>query len=108
MKKLLLCLTALSIFCAAPTFARPFGHGGYHRPVPVVVHHHKHHANAGLAIASGIIGFAAGTILSAPLRTYNTYTVIDDNRQCFAVVSKSTGNITQQCLSGDNQVLYVE
>lgn len=111
MKKLLAVLT-LVLLSSASAQAWPFHHGrGHHRPAPTIVYKsHHHHFNAPLiALASGMAGFAVGSsmVSAAP----GHYTVTSDTRQCFAVVSRSTGNVTQRCISspnGDNQVLYVD
>ena len=106
MKKFLLCLIALSLL-ATPVAAKPF-HRPHHRPAPIVIHKH-HHGDFGaplLALSSGIIGFAIGA--STTPQTQTVYYTPADDKQCFAVVSKSSGNITQHCVSGSNQVLYVD
>ncbi len=106
MKKFLLCLMALSLL-ATPVAAKPF-HRPHHRPAPVVIHKHHHgDLNAPLlAFSSGLIGFAIGASTTPQTQTVY-YTPVED-KQCFAVVSKSSGTITQQCVSGSNQVLYVD
>lgn len=106
MKKFLLCLIALSLL-ATPVAARPF-HRPHHRPAPVVIHKH-HRGGLGtplLALSTGLIGFAIGA--STAPQTQTVYYAPVEDKQCFAVVSKSSGNITQQCVSGSNQVLYVD
>ena len=110
MKKFLLCLALLSIISSTAT-AKPF-----HRPVPLhpnrpapIVIHDRHHGETPfIALASGLIGFVAGaaTATSTPTTLYTVST--PQPQQCFAVVSKSTGIVSQRCLSGDNQVLYVD
>lgn len=105
MKKFLLCLIALSLL-ATPVAARPF-HRPHHRPAPVVIHkHHGHFGAPLLALSTGLIGFAIGA--STAPQTQTVYYTPTDDKQCFAVVSKSNGTITQQCVSGNNQVLYVD
>lgn len=107
MKKLFICALALSLF-STPVLARPFHHGGhYHRPAKVIVHH-SHHGEPLLAVASGLIGFAVGTATANAAQPVYTNYVAQDDKQCFVVVSKSSGNITQRCVNGDNQVLYVD
>lgn len=115
MKKFLVCLTLALLICA-PVQARPFHHGGgHHRPAPAVIYKsHRHHSDTPLiALASGLVGFAIGSAAAAaaPVTYHTTYAVPANTQQCFAVVSRSTGNVTQRCISsynGDNQILYVD
>lgn len=115
MKKLLM-LLVLTMLVSTPLQARPFHHGGgHHRPAPAVIYksHHHHSGTPLIALASGLVGFAVGSAAAsaAPVTYSTTYAVPANTQQCFAVVSRSTGNVTQRCLSsynGDNQVLYVD
>lgn len=110
MKKFLACLTVFSLISSSAA-ARPFHfHHDFHRPAPVVIHK-KHHFHPGLpvlAAASGIIGFALGAGSTVKTQTVYSVPTTQNSGQCFAVVSKSTGKVTQHCLGGNNQVLYVD
>lgn len=110
MKKFLLCLALLSII-SSTAVAKPFHHPlppRPHRPAPIIIHDHYHTDTPAIAFASGLIGFVAGAATAASTPT-TLYTVnVPQNQQCFAVVSKSTGVVSQRCLNGDNQVLYVD
>ena len=110
MKKILL-LAALIFSISAPVQARPFHHGSmHHRSHPTIIYktHHKHSTVPLVALASGLVGFAVGTVASTPV----IYTTPSSNsRHCYTVISKSTGNITQHCISNtntDNQLVYVD
>ena len=112
MKKLLVVLLLASMI-SVPAQARPFHHsGGHHRPFSKIVYKSHHHSVAPLvALASGLVGFAIGSATAAPIKQTTTYTLPVNTQQCFAVVSRSTGNVTQRCVSnynGENQVLYVD
>ena len=48
-----------------------------------------------------------GVAIAAANQPVYTVTTTED-KQCFAVVSKSNGTVTQHCVNGDNQVLYVD
>lgn len=111
MKKFFVCLALFCVFSSSVS-ARPFHHWE-HRPhpgpAPVVVHrtHHVYSGEPWAVLASGLVGFAAGSVMASSTPAVYSVTVPED-KQCFAVVSKSNGSITQHCLSGNNQVLYVE
>ena len=110
MKKFVICVALLSIL-STPVWAKPFHHPNpivWHKPAPVIVHtrYHAHMKEPLAAVASGIIGFVAGTALASSQTYYGNN--ISENKQCFAFVSKSNGTVTQHCLSGDNQVLYID
>lgn len=109
MKKLLLCLTILSLMTTSVS-AKPFYNKSMPHPAPKVVHHVHNNGAPLLTLASGILGFAVGTsIASRPQVVYTAAPVIQNNdKQCFVTVSKSNGNVTQHCVSGENQVLYVD
>ena len=104
MKKFVLCLLVFSMFSSA-AWAKPW----HHRPAPVIVHktHHIHGGDPIIAVASGLIGFVAGSAIATANQPVYTVSVPED-KQCFAVVSKSNGTVTQHCVNGDNQVLYVD
>ena len=109
MKKFLLCLALLSII-SSTAVAKPFHHPlppRPHRPAPIIIHDHYHTDTPAIALASGLIGFVAGTATAASTPTI-VYAATPQNQQCFAVVSKSTGVVSQRCLNGDNQVFYVD
>lgn len=113
MKKFVLCLVICSLLSSA-AWAKPWHHPAapawHHRPAPVIVHKPHHHISVGgpaLAVASGLIGFVAGSAIAAANQPVYTVTTTED-KQCFAVVSKSNGTVTQHCVNGDNQVLYVD
>ena len=110
MNKIITCVALLSIL-STPVWAKPFHHPNpivWHKPAPVIVHtrYHAHMKEPLAAVAAGIIGFVAGTALASSQTNYANN--ISENNQCFAVVSKSIGTVTQHCLSGDNQVLYID
>ena len=108
MKKFLLCLALLSII-SSTAVAKPFHHPlppRPHRPAPIIIHDRHHAETPFVALASGLIGFVAGAATATPTTLYTVN--VPQNQQCFAVVSKSTGVVSQRCLSGDNQVLYVD
>lgn len=108
MKKILLTLMAVCIL-SSPAYARPKGHHfRKHTPIKTVIHHsHKgHHIEPIATIAAGLIGFAVGN--AAASTNYNNYSVVANDKECFLVVSKSSGNVTQRCVDGSNQVLYVD
>ena len=106
MKKFMLSLLAITLI-SSPVTAKPIRH--HHRPAPAkIIHHHKSHHNEPLAfVAAGVLGFALGNIISYSSGQTN-YTVTTNDKECFLVVSKSSGNVTQRCVDGDNQVLYVD
>ena len=112
MKKFVLCLLVFSMFSSA-AWAKPWHHPAppawHYRPAPVIVHktHHIHGGDPIIAVASGLIGFVAGSAIAAANQPVYTVSVPED-KQCFAVVSKSNGTVTQHCVNGDNQVLYVD
>ena len=112
MKKFVVCLLLCSML-SSTAWAKPFHHHRppvwHHRPAPVVVHR-AHHIRIGdpvVAIASGLIGFVAGSAVASANQPVYSVNMTED-KQCFAVVSKSNGTVTQHCVSGDNQVLYVD
>ena len=111
MKKFLLCLALLSVI-SSTAVAKPFHHPlppRTHKPAPIIVHdRHYHAATPFIALTSGLIGFVAGAATTASTPTTVYAATQQSNQQCFAVVSKSTGVVSQRCLSGDNQVLYVD
>ncbi|MBE6452256.1 MAG: hypothetical protein E7012_02050 [Alphaproteobacteria bacterium] len=111
MKKFISALIALSLL-SSPAMAKPSKHHidkHHHKPAHVrVVHHHKTHHTEPLAFAAaGLIGFTLGNIISYS-SGQNNYIVSNDEKECFLVVSKSSGNVTQRCVDGSNQVLYVD
>ena len=111
MKKFILTLLAVVMF-TAPVMARPNKHHNLpsKHPAPVVVHHShkpKHHVEALSTLAAGLIGFTLGNI-SSNSTNYTNYTITNTGQECFVVVSKSSGNVTQKCVEGNNQVLYVD
>ena len=82
-----------------------------HHPKPSnvkVIHHYKAHHSEPLAFAAaGLIGFTLGNIISYS-SGQSSYSVTPSDKECFLVVSKSNGSVTQKCVEGNNQVLYVD
>lgn len=108
MKKLLLALIAFCLL-TSPAYAKPKAHHfSPHKPAPTIIHHsHKgHHIEPIATIAAGLIGFAIGN--ASATANYTNYSATTDDKECFLVVSKSSGNVTQRCVDGSNQVLYVD
>lgn len=116
MKKYLFVLLALMIFPISNADAKSWHHmGGYwrHHPVRVVKHHHDYvpaafiAGVAGATIGSYIVSNQYKDVIIQP----NQYYPPENGKKCFAVVSKSTGNVTQKCLdtsdNTDYEVLYV-
>ena len=67
MKKFLLCLALLSVI-SSTAVAKPFHHPlppRPHRPAPIIIHDHYHTDTPAIALASGLIGFVAGTATAA-------------------------------------------
>lgn len=107
MKKFILSLITVSLL-VSPALAKPIKHHINHKPTPVRIVHHKSHRPEPLAFAAaGLIGFTLGNIIYHSSSQAN-YNVNNDNKECFLVVSKSTGKTFQQCVDGNNQVLYVD
>ena len=110
MKKFILTLLAVVMF-TAPAMARP---NKYHTSskhlAPVVIHHShktKHHIEPLSTLAAGLIGFTLGNVVHNST-SYTNYNTTNTGQECFVVVSKSSGNVTQKCVEGNNQVLYVD
>ncbi len=110
MKKFILTLLAVVVF-ATPSTARPNKHHPLKKPHSSVVVHHSHRPKHRIeplsTLAAGLIGFTLGNI-SSNSTGYTNYTVTNTGQECFVVVSKSSGKVTQKCVDGNNQVLYVD
>ena len=110
MKKFIACLTAICLL-TTPAMAKPKHRAPKPHPAPIVLHHkhgrikHHHKHDPFLAVFSGLVGFAVGSSLATP--TVYTASAPTDH-QCFVVISRSNGKLTQHCVGGDNQVLYVD
>lgn len=109
MKKFILSLITASLLIS-PAMAKPAKHhiNPHHKPAPVrIVHHKSHHAEPLAVATAGLIGFTLGNIIyhSSSQANYNT---TNDDKECFLVVSKSSGKTSQRCVDGSNQVLYVD
>lgn len=87
---------------------------GHWEPVRVVHHRHDY---VPVALAAGIVGTAVGSYIAAnqyrnTVIQQGQYYPPENDKQCFVVVSKSTGNVTKKCVnvSDDNnyEVLYVD
>lgn len=111
MKKFILSLMAISLLATSAIAkpVKPHINNNHSRPAQVrVIHHHKsHHPEPFVFAAAGLLGFTLGNIISQS-SNQTTYNVINGDKECFVVVSKSSGNITQRCVDGSNQVLYVD
>ena len=88
------------------------------RPAPVMMQtHHHHRANSAplIGLIAGVTGYALGSAINYNQATIiqaqsNNYALVND-KECFVIVSQSTGNITQKCVfanGGNNQILYVD
>ena len=109
MKKFILSLITASLLIS-PAMAKPVKHliNPHHKPAPVRIVHHRYHHTEPLAFAAaGLIGFTLGNIIYHSSSQTN-YNINNDYKECFLVVSKSSGKTTQRCVDGNNQVLYVD
>lgn len=119
MKKLGVVLLTL-LMSVSMAEARYWHHGGsYWRRG----YHHRDHIP--VVVAAGVAGMAVGGyVVSNQYRNTfiqpnqyrntvvqpNQYYPPEDEKQCFVMVSKSTGNVTKKCVNSSNnyEILYVD
>lgn len=106
----------LGVLLLSGTAEARWHHGhGHWGPVRVVHHRHDY---VPAVLAAGIVGTAVGGYIAASRYRDaavqpGQYYPPENDKQCFVVVSKSTGNVTKKCVktSDDNnnyEVLYVD